>query len=174
MKPIKDIIKHSTPTRSLYFYNSFTLHTMAIPPFFSMNGYNFEKRTDQDNNIDYIYLQTALVGIVSGTKIYFDSHLVYLLGDFDMDLWSETLNYAISDDVNINKNYEDQRNELQAVLDEKTAIRTRAILESIHYTVYGNVEYDSDEETDEDLTDYEDFYDEDEEGYFMGNEIPTY
>lgn len=147
---------------------------MALPPFFSMNGFNFEKRTDQNNNTDYIYLQANLVGIVSGTKIYFDSHLLYLLGDFDMDLWSETLNYAISGDININKNYEDQRNELQAVLDEKTAIRTRAILESIHYTVYGNVEYDSDEETDEDLTDYEDFYDDDEEGYFMGNEIPTY
>jgi hypothetical protein len=139
---------------------------MALPPFFSMNGYNFEKQTDQDNNTDYIYLQTphfspTLIGIVSGTTIYFDSHLHYLLGDFDMDLWSETLNYAISDDININKNYEDQRIELQAALDEKSAIRTRAILESIHYTVYGNVEYDSDEETDEDLTDYEDFYDDD-------------
>lgn len=144
-------------------YTSF-FHTMA---FFTINGFNFEKRTDADNNADYIYLHSqfspTLIGIVSGTTIYFDSHLHYLLGDFDMDLWADTLNYAFSDDVNINKNYEDQRNELQAVLDELSAIRTRAILESVHYTVYGNA--DSDEETDEDLTDYEDFYDDDEDGY---------
>ena len=130
--------------------------------FFTINGFTFEKRTD------YIYLQNpatqaTLIGIVSGTTIYFDSHLHYLLGDFDMDLWADTLNYAISDDININKNYEDQRNELQAVLDELSAIRTREILESIHFTVYGDA--DSDEETDEDLTDYEDFYDDDEDGY---------
>ena len=134
--------------------------------FFTINGFNFEKRTDVDNNADYIYLQNlatqaTLIGIVSGTTIYFDSHLLYLLGDFDMDLWADTLNYAISDDGNINKNYEDQRNELQAVLDELSAIRNRAILESIHFMVYGNA--DSDEETDEGLTDYEDFYDDDED-----------
>jgi hypothetical protein len=132
--------------------------------FFTINGFNFEKRTDADNNVDYIYVQTphfspTLIGIVSGTTNYFDRHLLYLLGDFDMDLWHDTLNYAFSDDGNINKNYEDRRNELQAVLDEKAAIRTRAILESVHYTVYGNAD------SDEDLTDYEDFYDDDEDGY---------
>ena len=129
--------------------------------FFTINGFNFEKRTDADNNIDYIYLQSqfspALIGIVSDTTNYFDAHLLYLLGDFDMDLWHDTLNYAFSDDININKNYEDRRNELQAVLDEMSAIRTRAILESIHFTVYGN------DDLDEDLTDYEDFYDNEDE-----------
>lgn len=119
---------------------------------FSVNGYNFEKRTD-NNNTDYIYLHSqfspALIGIVSDTTNYFDAHLLYLLGDFDMDLWHDTLNYAFSDDININKNYEDRRNELQVVLNEMNAVRTRSILESIHFTTY---DYDSDDE------DYEDFY----------------
>ena len=114
---------------------------------FSVNGYNFEKRTD-NNNTDYIYLQApatqaTLIGIVSGTTIYFDNRMLDQLGDFSLALWHDTLNYAFSDDININKNYEDRRNELQVVLNEMNAVRTRSILESIHFTTY---DYDSDDE----------------------------
>ena len=84
------------------------------PLFFTINGYNFEKWNDPNNDFAILYLQEHRIGLVSGGKIYFDIHKLDLLGD--MDLWADTLNYATSDDVNINQNYEDQRDHLQHVL----------------------------------------------------------
>jgi len=142
------------------------------PLFFSINGFNFEKWNDPNNDYSILYLQEHRIGLVSGGKIYFDIHKLDLLGD--MTLWPDTLNYATSDDNNINNNYEDQRDHLQHILHEMRMATAHAIIDAIHHIAFDNVEIDSDEETDEDLTDYEDFDEDFEEDYFMGGEIPTY
>ena len=142
--------------------------------YFMMNGYNFEKRII--NGAVFLRLQYVHVGIVSGNRIYFDTNFTYMLGEFSMEVWPDTLNYAISADENINTDFIDQRKNLQELMTERRTQETQAILESINYTVY-DIYSDSDAETDEDLTDYEDFYDTDddyEEGTFVGNEIPVY
>jgi hypothetical protein len=142
---------------------------MALPQFFTLNGYNFEIVTINDTVL--ICLQYIYVGIVSGNRIYFDTNFTHMLGDFSMELWRDTLNYATSTDPNINADLKDQRKNLQDFLTERRAQETQAILASIDYTVFDI--YDSEE----DLTDYEDFYDTDDEydeGHFVGNEIPVY
>jgi hypothetical protein len=144
---------------------------MALPQFFTMNGYNFEKITINDTVI--VCLQYTYVGIVSENRIYFDTNFTHMLGDFSMELWSDTLNYATSTDPTIDSDFNDQRKNLQEFLTERRAQEIQAILASIDYTVFDM--YDSGE--DDDLTDYDDFYDtEDEydEGHFVGNEIPVY
>jgi len=150
--------------------------TNPLPPytmaqFFTKNGYNFEKRIADDGTI-LIHLPFYCVGIESENRIYFDTNSTFMLGDFTMELWTDTLNYAMSADENINTDFNDQRKNLQNYLNEKRARETQAILASIDYTVFDI--YDSEEE---DLTDYEDFYDTDDEydeGHFVGNEIPVY
>ena len=144
---------------------------MALPQFFTLNGYNFEIVTINDTVL--ICLQYIYVGIVSGNRIYFDTNFTHMLGDFSMELWRDTLNYATSTDPNINADLKDQRKNLQDFLTERRAQETQAILASIDYTVFDI--YDSGE--DDELTDYEDFYDTDDEydeGTFVGNEIPVY
>jgi hypothetical protein len=137
----------------------------AGPRFFMQNGYNFEKRITDDGTV-LIHLPFYCVGIVSGNRIYFDENSTFMLGDFSMELWGNTLNYAMSDDANINTDFVDTRKNLQDYLNEKRARETQAVLASINYTVYDDhLLYDSedddeDENDDEDeLTDYEDFYD---------------
>ena len=143
--------------------------------YFTLNGYNFGKKIADDGSI-LIYLPFYCVGIVSGNRIYFDTNNTFMLGDFTMELWPDTLNYAISADENINADFIDQRKNLQELMTERRTQETQAILASINYTVY-DIYDDSDAETDDDLTDYEDFYDTDDEydeGQFVGNEIPVY
>jgi hypothetical protein len=144
----------------------------TAPEYFMMNGFNFEKRII--NGDIFLRLQYVHVGIISGNKIYFDTNFTHMLGDFSMELWRDTLNYATSIDPNINADLKDQRKNLQDFLTERRAQETQAIMESINYTVY---DIYSDTEEEDDLTDYEDFYDTDDEydeGHFVGNEIPVY
>ena len=103
------------------------------PLFFTINGYNFEKWNDPNNDFAVLYLQEHRIGLVSGGKIYFDIHKLDLLGD--MDLWADTLNYATSDDVNINQNYEDQRDHLQHVLHNMRIATAHAIMVGIDQTI---------------------------------------
>jgi hypothetical protein len=99
------------------------------PLFFSINGLNFEKWNDPNNNFAVLYLQEHRIGLVSDAKIYFDTHKLDLLGD--MTLWPDTLNNAVSDDININQNYEDQRDELQHILHNMRVATDNAILAAI-------------------------------------------
>ena len=103
------------------------------PLFFTINGFNFEKWNDPNNDFAVLYLQEHRVGLVSGGKIYFDIHKLDLLGD--MDLWADTLNYATSDDVNINQNYEDQRDELQHILHNMRIATAHAIILAIDQAI---------------------------------------
>jgi hypothetical protein len=138
------------------------------PRFFMQNGYNFEKRITDDGTV-LIHLPFYCVGIVSGNRIYFDENSTFMLGDFSMELWGNTLNYAMSDDANINTDFVDTRKNLQDYLNEKRARETQAVLARINYTVYDDhLLYDSEndendendnEDEDDELTDYEDFYD---------------
>ena len=154
-------------------------HTMDLsatgPAYFTLNGYNFGKKIADDGSI-LIYLPFYCVGIVSGNRIYFDTNSTFMLDDFRMEVWSETLNYATSADESINTDLNDTRKNLQNYLNEKRAREVRETLASIAYTAY-EMYSDSDEESDDDLTDYEDFEDTDDdydEGHFVGNEIPVY
>ena len=52
-----------------------------------------------------------------------------------MDLWADTLNYATSDDVNINQNYEDQRDHLQHVLHNMRIATAHAIMVGIDQAI---------------------------------------
>ncbi len=119
------------------------------PLFFSINGFNFEKWNDPNNDFAVLYLQEHRVGLISGARIYFDIHKLDLLGD--MTLWHDTLNYATSDDMNINTNYEDQRVHLQHVLHEMRIATAHAIMTGIDQALL-----DAD---DGDLTDYEEWDD---------------
>jgi hypothetical protein len=67
----------------------------------------------------------------------------------------------MSDDANINTDFVDTRKNLQDYLNEKRARETQAVLARINYTVYDDhLLYDSEnDENDDELTDYEDFYD---------------
>ena len=103
------------------------------PLFLTINGFNFEKWNDPNNDFDVLYLQEHRIGLVSGGKIYFDIHKLNLLGD--MDLWADTLNYATSDDVNINQNYEDQRDHLQQVLHNMRIATAHAIMLGIDQAI---------------------------------------
>ena len=103
------------------------------PLFFTINGFNFEKWNDPNNDFAVLYLQEHRIGLVSGGKIYFDIHKLDLLGD--MDLWADTLNYATSDDVNINQNYEDQRDHLQNVLHNMRIATAHAIMVGIDQAI---------------------------------------
>ena len=103
------------------------------PLFFTINGFNFEKWNDPNNDFAVLYLQEHRIGLVSGGKIYFDIHKLDLLGD--MDLWPDTLNYATSDDVNINQNYEDQRDHLQQVLHNMRIATAHAIMLGIDQAI---------------------------------------
>lgn len=132
--------------------------TATGPLFFSINGYNFEKWNDPNNDFAVLYLQHHRIGLVSGGKIYFDIHKLDLLGD--MTLWPDTLNCATSDDNNINKNYEDQRDHLQQVLNEMRLATAQAIMVGIDQAI---VDADIQANADDDLTDYEDFYDDDDD-----------
>lgn len=140
LKQIKNIYKHSTPTPT----RSFT--TMALdlsangPLFFTINGFNFEKWNDPNNNFAVLYLQEHRIGLVSDDKIYFDINKLHLLGD--MTLWPDTLNNAISDD---NQNYDYQRNDLQQILHNMRMATDNAILAAI------------DDIVNESLTAYDDF-----------------
>jgi hypothetical protein len=147
------------------------------PAYFTMNGYNFGKKIADDGSV-LIYLPFYCVGIVSGNRIYFDTNNTFMLDDFRMELWSDTLNYAMSTDPNINEDLNDQRKNLQNYLNEKRAREVRETLASIAFTAY---DIYSDSEEEDDLTDYDDFYDTDDdtdedydEGHFVGNEIPVY
>ena len=148
--------------------------TMAIdlsaagPAYFTLNGYNFGKKIADDGSV-LIYLPFYCVGIVSGNRIYFDTNNTFMLDDFRMELWSDTLNYAISADENINSDLIDTRKNLQNYLNEKRAREVRETLASIAFTSY-DIYSESEEESDDDLTDFED----DDEGDFVGNEIPVY
>lgn len=113
------------------------------PLFFTINGFNFEKWNDPNNHFAVLYLQEHRIGLVSDDKIYFDTHKTHLLGD--MTLWPDTLNNAISDDDNINSNYEDQRDELQHILHNMRVATDNAILAAI------------DDIVNESLTAYDDF-----------------
>ena len=146
----------------LYFEPTHTFfHKMAIdltatgPLFFSINGFNFEKWNDPNNDFAVLYLQEHRIGLISGARIYFDIHKLDLLGD--MTLWHDTLNYATSDDDNINKNYEDQRDHLQHVLHEMRIATAHAIMVGIDQAI---VDADNVAMLDDgDLTDYEDWDD---------------
>lgn len=113
------------------------------PLFFSINGFNFEKWNDPNNNFAVLYLQEHRIGLVSDDKIYFDINKLHLLGD--MTLWPDTLNNANSDDININQNYEDQRTEFQEILHNMRMATDNAILAAI------------DDIVNESLTAYDDF-----------------
>ena len=113
------------------------------PLFFTINGYNFEKWNDPNNDFAVLYLQEHRIGLVSDAKIYFDTHKLDLLGD--MTLWPDTLNCATSDDINIHQNYEDQRDELQHILHNMRVATDNAILAAI------------DDIVNESLTAYDDF-----------------
>ena len=128
------------------------------PLFFSINGFNFEKWNDPNNDFAVLYLQEHRVGLISGARIYFDIHKLDLLGD--MTLWHDTLNYATSDDININTNYEDQRDHLQHVLHEMRIATAQAIMVGIDQAL---LDADIQANADDDLTDYEDFYDDDDD-----------
>lgn len=144
-------------------------HTMAInltatgPLFFTINGFNFEKWNDPNNDFAVLYLQEHRVGLISGGRIYFDIHKLNLLGD--MTLWHDTLNYAISDDININTHYEDQRDHLQHVLHEMRIATAHAIMVGIDQAILDadNIaltDHDIDQAyADDELTDYEDWDD---------------
>jgi len=145
----------------------------AGPAYFTLNGYNFGKKIADDGSV-LIYLPFYCVGIVSGNRIYFDTETTFMLDGLRMEVWSDTLNYATSTDENINTDFNDQRKNLQNYLTEKRTREARATLASIAFTAYEyESEEDSEEESENDLTDYEDF-DDDDEGAFVGNEIPTH
>jgi len=116
-----------TPPRS---FTTMALDLSANGPlFFSINGFNFEKWNDPNNNFAILYLQEHRIGLVSDDKIYFDIHKLDLLGD--MTLWPDTLNNAVSDDININQHYEDQRDELQHILHNMRMATANALLAAI-------------------------------------------
>ena len=145
----------------------------AGPAYFTLNGYNFGKKIADDGSV-LIYLPFYCVGIVSGNRIYFDTETTFMLDGLRMEVWPDTLNYATSTDENINTDFNDQRKNLQNYLTEKRTREARATLASIAFTAYEyESEEDSEEESDDDLTDYADF-DDDDEGAFVGNEIPTH
>ena len=142
-------------------FHAYFFHTMAInltatgPLFFTINGFNFEKWNDPNNDFAVLYLQEHRVGLISGGRIYFDIHKLDLLGD--MTLWHDTLNYATSDDININTHYEDQRDHLQHVLHEMRIATAHAIMVGIDQAI---VDADNVAMLDDgDLTDYEDWDD---------------
>ena len=114
------------------------------PLFFTINGFNFEKWNDPNNDFAILYLQEHRIGLVSGGKIYFDIHKLALLGDFSIDNWPDTLNYATSDDININKNYEDQRDHLQHILHNLRMATANAILAAIDDIVENSLTDNSD------------------------------
>ena len=109
----------------------------ATGQYFTMNGYYFAKWIDPINNSTIVYLkilqgQPRRIGIISGNKVYFDNRLLDLLGEFSIELWRDTLNYAISDDTIVNQTYKDQRDALQQVLCEMQRAHTCAILHAQH------------------------------------------
>ncbi len=130
--------------------------TATGPLFFSINGYNFEKWNDPNNDFAVLYLQEHRVGLVSGEKIYFDIHKLNLLGDFSIENWHNTINCATSDDININNTYEDQRDHLQHVLDDMRMETAQAIMAGIDQAI---IDAEIQANAEDDLTDYEDFYD---------------
>ena len=157
-------------------HNYYTMDLSATgPAYFTLNGYNFGKKIADDGSI-LIYLPFYCVGIVSGNRIYFDTETTFMLDGLRMEVWSDTLNYATSTDPNINEDLNDKRKNLQNYLTEKRTREARETLARIAFTAYDyESEEESDGETDDELTDYEDFEDDDyDEGHFVGNEIPTY
>jgi hypothetical protein len=102
-------------------------------------------------------LQHHRIGLVSGEKIYFDIHKLNLLGDFSIENWHDTLNCATSDD---NINYEDQRDHLQQVLDNMRMETAQAIMAGIDQAI---IDAEIQANAEDDLTDYEDFYDDDDQ-----------